>query len=202
MRTYTWRMRIGFISLKGGVGKTTLSVHTAFFFQQRGHAVQLVDGDPIESCHRWQASGAGFPFPVSYPNDPWTAEHIVFDTEAHPEVEDLEALAETLDVAIIPVTPNVDAIDAAIMTLPALSQGKAEIVAVVNAAPPANLPDGCNVQAALRNAGMTTAETILRKRKVYEYARLEGKAVYSAKSGGMRAWLEFEAFAREVFHGI
>jgi len=196
-------MRVGFVSLKGGVGKTALSVHTAFYFHNRRHNVQLVDGDPIESCHRWQASGEGFPFPVTYPNEPWDAEHVVFDTEAHPEVEDLNALGETLDVAIIPVTTNIDAIDAALMTVPALSEGRAKVIAVVNAAPPANLSDGANVRTALRDAGLTTAETILRKRKAFEYARLEGSVVYASKhAGGTRAWLEFESFAKEVFDGI
>jgi chromosome partitioning protein len=196
-------MRVGFVSLKGGVGKTALSVHTAFYFHRHGRDVQLVDGDPIESCHRWQASGDGFPFPVTYPTDPWEADTIVFDTEAHPEIEDLNALGDTLDMAVIPVTTNIDALDAALMTLPALEGRKTAVVAVVNAAPPANLSDGANVQKALRDAGLTTADTILRKRKAYEYARLEGTSVDdSGHTGGMRAWLEFERFAREVFDGL
>ena len=44
--------------------------------------------------------------------------------------EDLNALSGTLDVAIIPVTTNIDAIDAALMTLPALSEGRAKVVVV------------------------------------------------------------------------
>lgn len=195
--------RIGFISLKGGVGKTALAVHLAFYLHLEQGDVALIDGDPIESCHRWNATGDGFPFPVLYPGDRWPAGSLVFDTEAHPEQADLRALGNTLDLAIIPVTPNMDAIDAALMTAPALRESKAVVRAVVNRAPPAHLPDGENTREALQDNGLETYETILHAYKAFEFARLAGVSVEDAgHSGSARAWAEFQTFAREVLRGL
>lgn len=193
--------RIGLVSLKGGVGKTSLAVHLAHFLHEAGEPVALIDGDPIESCHRWAATGDGFPFPVLYPGDRWPSGWLVFDTEAHPEENDLRALADTLDTAIIPVTPNMDAIDAALMTAPALR--KTTVRAVVNRSPPAHLPDGENTLAALEESGLTTYRTVLHTYKAYEFARLAGTSVRDAgHAGSARAWGEFQAFAEEVLSGL
>ena len=195
--------RIGFVSLKGGVGKTSLAVHLAFYLQSEGETVALIDGDPIESCHRWSATGDGFPFPVLYPGDRWPSGWLVFDTEAHPEQDDLRALARTLDAAIIPVTPNMDAIDGALMTVPALREGQATVRAVVNRAPPAHLPDGENTRDALQENGLETYGTVLHAYKAYEFARLAGTSVEGAgHTGSARAWEEFGAFAAEVLRGL
>lgn len=195
--------RIGFVSLKGGVGKTSLAVHLAFYLHEAGKEVALVDGDPIESCHRWSATGAGFPFSVLYPGDRWPAGWLVFDTEAHPEQADLRALGDTLDLVVIPTTPNMDAIDAALMTAPALRTGKVKVRAIVNRAPPAHLPDGENTRAALEENGLETCGAILHAYKAYEFARLAGTSVKDAgHAGSMRAWEEFQTFAEEVLHGL
>lgn len=37
--------RIGFVSLKGGVGKTSLAVHMAHFLHEEGERVALIDGE-------------------------------------------------------------------------------------------------------------------------------------------------------------
>ncbi len=197
--------RVGFVSLKGGVGKTCLAVHMAFYIHVRGYDVTLIDGDPIEGCHKWNARGESFPFPVIYPDDKWPADHwLVFDTEAHPEVGDLNALGDTLDLTIIPVTPNVDALDAALMTLPALLGRRTSVLAVVNMAPPSNLPDGSNMREVLEDSGLEVCKTILRKRKAYEYARLEGAPVYdSGHRDAKSSWFEYSRFAKEVLdHGL
>lgn len=48
-------------AFKGGVGKTTTSIHVAAFLQQHGDTL-LVDGDPNRSATRWSKRGPGFPF--------------------------------------------------------------------------------------------------------------------------------------------
>lgn len=199
MDTATQR-KLAFVSLKGGVGKTTLAVHAAWYLHEIGHAVTLVDGDPIESGHDWHTLGEPFPFRVIYPDEPWPADGwLVFDTEAHPERKALEALADNMDIAIIPVTCNLDAINAAIKTLPALEGRRAKVLAVVNAAPPNNLPDGENVRQTLEEAGIDVCKTILHGRKAIEYARLEGVPVFkTSQSSRMKAWLELTTFYGEV----
>ena len=44
---------IGLLSLKGGVGKTTLAVHLAVLSQQAGQRTLLIDLDPQRSAAAW-----------------------------------------------------------------------------------------------------------------------------------------------------
>jgi chromosome partitioning protein len=58
-------MIVSFLNQKGGVGKTTLAVHTAAGLALRGHRVLLVDADPQASALDWAASREADPlFPV------------------------------------------------------------------------------------------------------------------------------------------
>jgi chromosome partitioning protein len=49
-------VRIAIANQKGGVGKTTLGVHIAMAWAQRGPRVLLVDADPQSSALDWSAS--------------------------------------------------------------------------------------------------------------------------------------------------
>lgn len=58
-------MIIGLLNQKGGVGKTTLSVHLAAAFAQMGKRTLMVDADPQGSALDWSASRTTEPlFPV------------------------------------------------------------------------------------------------------------------------------------------
>ena len=52
-------MIYAFLSQKGGVGKTTLSVHLADALARRGSRVLLVDADPQQSAMKWSTFRAG-----------------------------------------------------------------------------------------------------------------------------------------------
>ncbi len=45
-------------NLKGGVGKSTLTIHLANFLAEEGHKTLIVDADPQGTCRRWAASAA------------------------------------------------------------------------------------------------------------------------------------------------
>ena len=86
-------MIITIASFKGGVGKTTTAVHLAAYLQKKAPSL-LVDGDANRSATVWGKRG-GLPFKVvderqaaRYARE---YEHIVIDTEARPEEEDLKA---------------------------------------------------------------------------------------------------------------
>ncbi len=49
-------MIAAFLNQKGGVGKSTLSIHVATALALRGSKVLLVDADPQHSALDWQAS--------------------------------------------------------------------------------------------------------------------------------------------------
>lgn len=95
-------------SFKGGVAKTTTAVHLAACLCEREKTL-LIDGDPNRSANGWAKRG-NLPFTVI--DERLAAkqarhfENIVIDTQARPEQEDLEALADGCDLLIIPSTPD------------------------------------------------------------------------------------------------
>ena len=94
----------------GGIGKTTTAVHLACYFSQLGKTL-LVDGDPNRSATGWGKRGEGnFPFKVV---DLMQAalyspkyEHIVIDTAARPDEDELQALADGCNLLVLPTTPD------------------------------------------------------------------------------------------------
>jgi len=83
----------------------------------------LIDGDPNRSASAWARHG-NLPFKVVDERQaaklPASLEHLVFDTKARPEQDDLKALAEGCDMLIIPTTPDALALDALMLTVNAL----------------------------------------------------------------------------------
>ena len=58
-------LRIAFINLKPGTGKTTSAVWLAYAFHRRGLTVALADADPGASALEWSDQADGFPFKVA-----------------------------------------------------------------------------------------------------------------------------------------
>ncbi len=186
------------VSLKGGVGKTTLAVHFAYFIRETlGRSVVLLDGDPISSSLRWHKRGRGFPYPVvplgaSYDDMDW----LVVDTEAHPSQQDIERVAEQVDLVILPVS-NIESLETAVEIQPFL--GQVERLALVNMAPPFPQRDGQEMRIALSNQDIPVAATMVRRSKAYETAKLEGTSTYHCSNRlGKAVWFEFDALAREA----
>ena len=101
-------MIIAITALKGGVGKTTTAVHLAAFLQTLAPTL-LIDADKNRSALVWSkedklpfyvASQAGAPGLIK------KFTHIIIDTQARPEPEELEDLAMGSDMLILPTTPN------------------------------------------------------------------------------------------------
>src|SRR5437868_553629 len=111
-------MIITISGFKGGVGKTTSAVHFAAYLQQHAPTV-LIDGDPNRSATMWARHGK-MPFKVvderSAARHVRSYEHIVIDTKARPEEEDLKALVEGCDLLIIPSKPDTLSLDALRLT--------------------------------------------------------------------------------------
>ena len=101
-------MIVAITALKGGVGKTTTAIHLAAYFQTLAPTL-LIDADKNRSALVWSkedklpfyvASQAGAPGLIK------KFTHIVIDTQARPEPEELEDLAAGSDMLILPTTPN------------------------------------------------------------------------------------------------
>ena len=112
-------MIITVASFKGGVGKTTTAIHLAAFLQGYG-ATLLIDADPNRSALAWAGRGE-LPLEVM---DEWqtgdraqTYSHVVIDTPARPDPEDLALLVEGCDLLVLPTTPDILALDALVMMI-------------------------------------------------------------------------------------
>lgn len=186
------------LSLKGGVGKTTLAVHFAYFLHETlQEKVVLLDGDPISSSLRWHKRGQGFPFSVVPLGEPYEQnDWLVVDTEAHPSRQDIERIAAQVDVVVLPVA-NIESLETAVEIQPLL--GSTSRVALINMAPPFPQRDGQEMRMALLNQGLPVASTLVRRSKAYETAKLEGTSTYYCSNRlGKAVWFEFDALAREV----
>ncbi len=109
-------MIIGVLNLKGGVGKTTISVNLAHAFSLIGHRVLLVDADPQGSALAWSSVRAeeplfpvvGMPKPTLHKDLPAIAvDYAYVIIDGAPRVNELaRAAIIASDFILIPVQPS------------------------------------------------------------------------------------------------
>jgi len=109
-------MIISLLNQKGGVGKTTLAVHIAFAFAEKGNRVLLVDADPQGSALDWSASREnttslpviGLPKAILHKELPKMADdYDVIVIDGAPRVYDVARSALLAsDLVLIPVQPS------------------------------------------------------------------------------------------------
>jgi chromosome partitioning protein len=111
-------MIITITALKGGVGKTTTSIHLAAYLHENAPTL-LIDADRNRSALVWSredklpftvASQAGATGIIS------KYTHIITDTQARPEQDELQDLVASSDLLIIPTTANHLDLDTTIKT--------------------------------------------------------------------------------------
>ena len=202
-------MLITVAGFKGGVSKTTTAVHLACYFSQKGNTL-LVDGDPNRSATGWSKRGE-LPFKVV---DLMQAalyspkyEHIIIDTAARPDKEELEALADGCNLLVLPTTPDALAIDALLQTVDLLQSLESDSEALLQAERYRVLltmihPKPVKMAEQAREA---LSELPLFKRDIrrlicHEKASLQGVPVYEVKSDRMAkiAWQDYLAVGKEI----
>jgi chromosome partitioning protein len=199
-------MIITVTSYKGGVGKTTTAIHLACYLQEQYGKVLLIDGDPNRSCLAWSRRGC-LPFKVvdekaatRYLRD---YEHIVIDTAARPEREELEALVEGCDRLVLPTTPDamsIDALSLTISTLKTLAISHHKVLLTI--IPPKPTRDGEEARELLTEASIPLFSTGIRRLIVFQRAALQGIPVYKVKDAkAEEAWEDYKLVARELLNG-
>jgi chromosome partitioning protein len=167
-------------SFKGGVGKTTTSIHLAAYFAESASTL-LLDGDQNRSASGWAQRGA-LPFKVAderhatrYARD---YVHTIIDTQARPSPEDLQILVEGCDLLVIPTTPDALSLDALMLTVGALKRLRASNYRILlTIIPPSPNHDGEDARKTLTELGIPTFSGGIRRLIAFQKAALAGVPV-------------------------
>jgi chromosome partitioning protein len=180
---------------KGGVGKTTTAVHLACFFSGLDGKTLLVDGDPNRSSMRWAERGE-LPFAVcdfaASVKASRSADHIIIDTEAHPDNETLETLADGCDLLVLPTTADALGLEALLNTTEALNRLTAKIDS-------RKMATAEQARSMLEGQDIPVFRQVIRQLTAYEKAALAGVPVQDSgdRMAGI-AWKEYQALGKEV----
>ena len=194
-------MIITVVSFKGGVGKTTTSFHLAAYFQKIAPTL-LVDGDSNRSALDWASRGQ-VPFKVVDEKQAVKFarkyEHIVIDTPARPDEDELKTIASGCDLLVLPTSPDALAMGATLKMVDTLHSLDTNYRILLTIIPPKPNKAGDEAREAIANSQLPLFKSGVRRLNVFQKAALEGVPVCAVRdSYSAIAWQCYVDVAKEI----
>ncbi len=205
---------ISLLNEKGGSGKSTTSLHFAFWLYTKKKKVQIVDSDPQKSCSKWVAA-MGNPIPVTILTTPddlldkipeLAAQTDFLVIDAPPGLaESSRAILFRTDLAVIPCQPSGLDLDAASDAIRLIKQAQSvrgglpkAAIFINRASKGTRLKD--EAVSLINNISTASAlKTTVHQRQAIADAFGQGATVFDLKgSGASDAAAEFEQLFKEI----
>lgn len=204
-------MVISFLNQKGGVGKTTLSLHVAHFLSLKTEKILVVDADPQHSCLDWAEMREGkMPFDVigyckktlhrDLPSIAENYDKVIID--GPPRVNELSvSCIMASDKVFVPCTPSFYDLQASKDILDLIDQSstfKANLKSafVINRRI-TNTAIGRDVEESLTTLGMPVLSTHIFQRVMYAECASLGKTVFDLDEDS-KAAIEIENLSLKI----
>ena len=204
-------MIYAFLSQKGGVGKTTLSVHLADALARRGSRVLLVDADPQQSAMKWSTFRTGenkfsviaMAKPTLHKElAPIYADYTDIVIDGPPRIHELaKSIILAADLVLIPVQPSPPDVWATAETVDLVTEARAFKEGLKSAITInrkiVNTVIGRDVREALVTLNTPILQADISQRVAFAEAFADGKTV-SDLDPHSHAAQEVEAFVTEL----
>jgi len=204
------KLKIAVANLKGGCGKSTLSLNLASGLMSRGNSA-LLDADPQGTLEHWlKASVDGMPSVINASSDIEKAiksiesehEYIVIDCPPSLESGHTKQVLDLVDLLLIPVLPSPPDLWSSVHMVDAVKEAQKTNKKLKSYLVRNQVESRSALSKAMKQAiefcGLPALKSSLGRRASYRWAALEGISVYQFGKRGDTAVNDIESVIKEV----